>query len=128
MKKLITIILILASSLVFSQKTEFLKVYTVSTFVDSEGKSNGWQNKRTVFIFNYGNDIGRVIMSSGTLEVDFTQIGETVEGKTIGNIGYRAMTLITLSGERYVLMYFDDQENYGVRLVGSSGGVIEFNN
>ena len=113
MKKLITLLLLISTTLVFAQRNEFTEVYNYSKVI---GTQQDWKQVRTTITFNYRGQSEKVILVLGDLYLSLYQIGETISGKTQGGHAYQAVKLLDDEGSIYIIQYFEDQESFGVRL------------
>lgn len=112
-----------------AQGKEFTRVYD-KVFVDNdEFRESGWSDTFVVFKFNYKDNPRRVfIKTEGGLELDILQFEETKYGKTTSGYKYSFRRFKGKNGEMYVLQYFEDQKNFGCRLIISDETTLEFNN
>lgn len=127
MKKLITLILLLLSTLIFSQKTEFTEVYNYLKLTEANGVSKPWIEGKTEVIFNYNDDPYRIVLSGEGVILSLIQYSTTELGLTPRGEKYQLFRLISSEGTKYILQYFDNQDKYGVKIMVESGQNVEFN-
>lgn len=125
MKKLITLLLLISTTLVFAQKQEFTEYYGYSKVTEASGVKKEWKKLRTAITFNYKGDSGKIVFQSGEVFLELYQVGTTLTSKTDGGLDYEALKMIDSDGTEYIIQYFKDQENYGVRLFFSEGMSVD---
>lgn len=108
MRKLLFLVLLLASFIVYAQEGQFVRSYHKMTMLDGKGKpiANPVENK-SVFVFNYGEgkDV-KAISEDGEVEI-FIRVSDvnTIEqdGKTC-----QYFTVISKEGNQYIFALFED--------------------
>jgi len=124
MRKLLLGLLLLVSTVMFSQST-FVKKYT--TFV---AKQNGvfqeWKQSEVTVVFNPKGVRDVVFYYENGSVRTFHQIGDVREGKTTAGDGYQIIECIDQDGYKVALQLFDSDT--ALRVIVSEGNSIEFHN
>jgi len=124
MRKLLLGLLLLVSTVMFSQST-FVKKYT--TFV---AKQNGvfqeWKQSEVTVVFNPKGVRDVVFYYENGSVRTFHQIGDVKQGKTNAGDGYQIIECIDQDGYTVALQLFDSDT--ALRVIVSEGNSIEFHN
>ena len=124
MKKLLLGLLLLASTLMFSQGT-FVKKYT--TFVVKQnGVLQDWKQSEVTVVFNPKGVRDVIFYYENNTTRTFHQIGDVIEGKTLSGDGYQIITCIDQDGYDATLQLFDNDT--ALRVIISEGNTVEFHN
>ena len=124
MRKLLLGLLLLVSTVMFSQET-FVKKYT--TFVAKQnGVLQDWKQSEVTVVFNPKGVRDVVFYYENGTKRTFHQIGDVNEGKTNSGDGYQIIKCIDQDGYDVAIQLFDTDT--ALRIIVSDGNSIEFHN
>lgn len=126
MRNLITILVVFFSSFLAAQETQFTRNYSQVISINSEGVKSEWKQMDARFFYNYSNNPKKIKAYIGNIVKNFTQISETVYGKTDDGTEYAAVELLDdENGEELLLQLFKDSK-FGVRLLFLDESLVQF--
>lgn len=110
MRKLLFLVLLLASFMVYAQEEQFVRSYHKMVMLNEKGKPIGnTVESKNVFILNYGEGKDIKHIDDTGYEQVFTRISDVTTERQDGKIIYQHILTIDKAGEKIGFGLFDDE-------------------